>query len=61
MKIDTQGMSLGTGDTGRSVQEQRDAIPPMKVNKTNILSDALRIELKDLIHEVLDEREWRFK
>jgi len=61
MKIDTQGMSLGTGDTGRSVQEQRDAIPPMKVNKNNILSDALRIELKDLIHEVLDEREWRFK
>ena len=61
MKIDTQGMSFGTGDTGRSVQEQRDAIPPMKVNKTNILSDALRIELKDLIHEVLDEREWRFK
>ena len=54
-------MSFGTGDTGRSVQEQRDAIPPMKVNKTNILSDALRIELKDLIHEVLDEREWRFK
>ena len=61
MKIDTQGMSFGTGDTGRSVQEQRDAIPPMKVNKTNILSDALRIELKDLIHEVLEEREWRFK
>ena len=61
MKIDTQGMSLGTGDTGRSVQEQRDSIPPMKVNKNNILSDALRIELKDLIHEVLDEREWRFK
>tara|TARA_B100001769_G_scaffold235938_1_gene200545 strand:+ start:351 stop:536 length:186 start_codon:yes stop_codon:yes gene_type:complete len=61
MKIDTQGMSFGTGDTGRSVQEQRDAIPPMKVNKNNILSDALRIELKDLIHEVLDEREWRFK
>ena len=61
MKIDTQGMSFGTGDTGRSVQEQRDSIPPMKVNKNNILSDALRIELKDLIHEVLDEREWRFK
>ena len=61
MKIDTQGMSLGTGDTSRSVQEQRDAIPAMKVNKNNILSDALRIELKDLIHEVLDEREWRFK
>ena len=61
MKIDTQGMSFGTGDTGRSVQEQRDAIPDMKVNKNNILSDALRIELKDLIHEVLDEREWRFK
>ena len=61
MKIDTQGMSFGSGKSGKSIQEQRDAIPPMKVNKTNILSDALRIELKDLIHEVLDEREWRFK
>ena len=56
MKIDTQGMSFGTGETGKSIQEQRDAIPPLKVNKMNLLSDALRAELKDLINEVLDDR-----
>ena len=54
--MDTQGMSFGSGKTGRSIQEQRDAIPPMQVNKTNLLSDALKAELKDLINEVLDER-----
>ena len=57
MKIDTQGMSFGTGETGKSIQEQRDAIPPLKVNKMNLLSDALKVELKELINEVLDERE----
>ena len=56
MKVDTQGMSFGSGESGRSIQEQRDAIPPLKVNKMNLLSDALRAELKDLINEVLDER-----
>ena len=56
MKIDTQGMSFGSGKgDGRSLQEQRDAIPPMQVNKTNLLSDALKKELKELIHEVLEE------
>tara|TARA_B100001093_G_scaffold15039_1_gene13848 strand:+ start:243 stop:431 length:189 start_codon:yes stop_codon:yes gene_type:complete len=59
MKIDTQGMSFGTGETGKSIQEQRDAIPPLKVNKMNLLSDALKVELKELINEVLDEREKR--
>ena len=48
MKVDTQGMSFGSGKSGRSIQEQRDAIPPMKVNKMNLLSDALKVELKDL-------------
>jgi len=54
--MNTQGMSYGSGDTGRSVQEQRDAIPPMKVNKMNLISDSLKVELKQLINEVLDER-----
>ena len=57
MKIDTQGMSFGSGKSGRSIQEQRDAIPTMKVNKINLLSDALKLELKQLINEVLDERD----
>ena len=57
MTINTQGMSYGDGKGGgRSIEEQRDAIPPLKVNKLNLISDALKIELKDLINEVLDER-----
>ena len=56
MKIDTQGMSFGSEKTGgKSLQEQRDAISPMVVNKTNLLSDALKKELKELMHEVLEE------
>jgi hypothetical protein len=56
MKIDTQGMSFGTEKSGKSLQEQRDAIPPLKVNKMNLISDALKVELKELINEVLDEK-----
>ena len=62
MKIDTQGMSFGSVKSGgKSLQEQRDAIPPMVKNEMNLLSDTLKKELKELINEVLDEREWRFK
>ena len=57
MTINTQGMSYGNGGSGKSIKEQRDAIPPLKVNKMNLLSDALKVELKELINEVLDERE----
>ena len=57
MTINTQGMSYGDGGSGRSIEEQRAAIPPLKVNKLNLISDALKVELKDLINEVLDERE----
>ncbi len=55
--MNTQGMSFGSGKTGRSVEEQRDAIPPMQVNTMNLISDSLKVELKQLINEVLDERE----
>ena len=62
MKIDTQGMSFGSEKSGgKSLQEQRDAISPMVKNEINLLSDTLKKELKELINEVLDEREWRFK
>ena len=58
MKIDTQGMSYGTGKgDGRSIEEQRAAIPPAEFKQVNLISDALKAELKDLINEVLDERE----
>ena len=54
--MDTQAMSAGGGTTS-DIQAQRDAIPPRKVNEMNLLSDALRVELKQLINEVLDERQ----
>ena len=57
MKIDTQGMSYGTGKVdGKSVEEQRAAIPPAIPTEVNILTDSLKKELKKLINEVLDER-----
>jgi len=57
MKIDTQGMSLDTGkDTGKSLEEQRAAIPDVEPKQINIISDSLKKELKDIINEVLDER-----
>ena len=61
MKINTQGMSYGDSSSGRSIEEQRAAIPPMKVEKMNLISDALKVELKQLINEVLDEREYQKK
>ena len=58
MKIDTQGMSYGTGKgDGRSIEAHRAALPDVIPKKINILSDALKVELKELINEVLDERE----
>ena len=58
MKIDTQGMSYGTGKgSGKTLEEQRAAIPPAQFTKVSLITDALKVELKDLINEVLDERE----
>ena len=58
MKIDTQGMSYGTGKvSGKSLEEQRAAIPPAEFTQVNLISDALKEELKQLINEVLDERD----
>ena len=58
MKIDTQGMSYGTGKgSGKTLEEQRAAIPPAEFTKVNLISDALKEELKQLINEVLDERD----
>ena len=57
MMIDTQGMSYGTGKgNGKSIEEQRAAIPPAQFKQVNLISDALKAELKKLINEVLDER-----
>jgi len=56
MKIDTQGMSYGGGKSTKSLEEQRAAIPDYKPHQVNLISDALKLELKQLINEVLDER-----
>ena len=57
MKIDTQGMSLDTGKgISKSLEEQRAAIPDVEPKQINIISDTLKKELKDIINEVLDER-----
>ena len=42
---------------GRSIEEQRAAIPPAEFKQVNLISDALKKELKQIINEVLDERE----
>ena len=55
--MDTQAMTFGSSSTPDDIQRQRDAIPPMVVNKMNLLSDAFKIELKEFINEVLDERD----
>ena len=53
--MDTQAMTSGSA-TPSNIQAQRDAIPPKVVNKMNHISDALKVELKQLINEVLDDR-----
>ena len=55
--MDTQAMTLGGKATPEQIQKRRDSIPPMQVNKMNLISDALKVELKELINEVLDERD----
>ena len=55
--INTQGMSYGDGESGKTIEQQRAAIPPLQVKEMNLISDSLKVELKQLINEVLDERE----
>jgi hypothetical protein len=51
-------MSYDTGKgSTRSLEEQRAAIPDAKPHQINLISDALKLELKEIINEVLDERE----
>ena len=54
--MDTQAMTLGGKATPEQIQKRRDSIAPMEVNKVNLISDALKVELKQLINEVLDEK-----
>ena len=52
--IDTQGM--GYGESTNEVVEYT----PFKPSELTVFSDREKKELKELIHEVLDEREARF-
>ena len=63
-KIDTQGMSgpsiPGGKDNIYEYDENGDPIfPPMKVTPLTLIEPQLKVELKALINEVLDERESR--
>tara|TARA_B100000424_G_scaffold8_1_gene17 strand:+ start:141 stop:404 length:264 start_codon:yes stop_codon:yes gene_type:complete len=58
--MDTQAMTLG-GGTPDDIQAQRDKIPDVVRKETTVLTDSLRKELKQLINEVLDERELQVK
>ena len=55
-KIDTQGMSLpGKVPTDSQPVEYS----PMPVKKMRVFTDMERKELKEIIHEVLNEREYK--
>ena len=55
--MDTQAMTFGGKSTPEDVEAQRAKIADAIPNKINLISDALKKELKDIINEVLDERE----
>jgi len=54
--IDTQGISVPSDKPiNRDIQ-----YPPLEVKKMNVFTDLDRKELKEIINEVLDEREQRY-
>ena len=55
--MDTQAMTFGGKSTPSDIEAQRAKIPDVKPKEINLISDALKKELKDIINEVLDERE----
>ena len=59
--MDTQAMTFGGKSTLSDIEEQRAKIPDVKPKEIKLISDALKKELKDIIHEVLDERELEMK
>ena len=55
--MDTQAMTYGGKSTPSDIEAQRAKIPDVEPKEINIITDALKKELKDIINEVLDERE----
>ena len=48
---------MGGKSTPSDIEAQRARIPDVKPKEINLITDALKKELKDIINEVLDERE----
>jgi hypothetical protein len=55
-KIDTQGMSL-PGNVRMEAKKKPSSYDPMPVKIRTIFTPEERMELKQIIHEALDERE----
>ena len=55
--MDTQAMTYGGKSTPSDIEAQRAKIPDVKPKEINLITDALKKELKDIINEVFDERE----
>ena len=55
--MDTQAMTYGGKSAPSDIEAQRAKIPDVKPKEINLITDALKKELKDIINEVLDERE----
>ena len=55
--MDTQAMTYGGKSIPSDIEAQRAKIPDVKPKEINLITDALKKELKDIINEVLDERE----
>ena len=63
MKIDTQGMS-GPADPnykGKPLDEQQRDLPKATIRPTRLFTESYVKEMKILINEVLDEREYQRK
>ena len=61
MKIDTQGMSgpVDPNYKGRPVEEQQRELPKAIIKPTRLFTESYVREMKILINEVLDEREYK--
>ena len=55
--MDTQAMTYGGKSTPSDIEAQRAKIPDVKPKEINLITHALKKEIKDIINEVLDERE----
>ncbi len=62
-KMDTQGMSgpIDPNYKGRSIEEQQQNLKPATIKPRRLFTETYAKEMKILINEVLDEREYQRK